>query len=80
MPNMLEKNLPKTLRDRVSALISTALALFLALQYNETIKEIFEIFFPLDSGTFVGRILYIIILTIIIVYATVGVEKLLDGR
>ena len=78
--NWIEKQLPKAIRNKMSTLIVTALGLFLALQYNETIKDIFDTYFPLDGNTLIGRIIYILILTVIIVYTTVFVEKALDGK
>lgn len=80
MPNFLEKHLPRPIRERMVTLTVTALGLFLALQYNETIKAIFETYFPLDSNTLIGRLIYILVLTIVIVYSTVLIEKALDGK
>jgi hypothetical protein len=80
MANLIEKRLPKAIRDKMTTMIITALGLFLALQYNETIKEIFETFFPLNSDTLSGRLMYIVILTILIVFFTVLVEQGLDGK
>lgn len=80
MANWLEKQLPKPIRDNTRTLLATALGLFLALQYNEFIKNIFETFFPLDTNNLIGRFVYITVLTIVIVYAIVFVEKALDGK
>lgn len=80
MPNIIEKNLPRPIREKMATMVVTALGLFLALQYNETIKSIFETYFPLNGDTLLGRIIYILILTVIIVYTTVLVEKGLDGK
>jgi hypothetical protein len=77
--NWLEKKLPKVIRNRMSALIVTALGLFLALQYNEVVREIINSFIPVGEGL-TGKVIYILILTIVIIYATVAVEKALDGK
>ena len=78
--NLIEKNLPKKMRDKMSTLIVTALGLFLALQYNDTISKIFEKIYPLDSQTILGQVIYILLLTVIIVYGIIMVEKALDGK
>lgn len=80
MANWLEKRLPRRIRNKMSNLIVTAFGLFLALQYNETIKDIFQTFFPLNADNLFGRIIYIILLTFIIVYASTVVERALDGK
>jgi hypothetical protein len=78
--NWLEKNLPDKIREKLASLIVTALGLFLALQYNEAIKKIFAIIYPLDGETIFARILYVLVLTFIIVVAIYFVEKALDGK
>ena len=78
--NFIEKNLPKSIRENMRTLIATALGLFLALQYNEAIKAIFETLLPLDSSSIWARIVYVIILTFVIVGAIYLVEKGLDGK
>lgn len=80
MANWIEKHMPKKLREKMTTLIVTALGLFLALQYNETIKAILETYFPLNSNNLVGRIIYVFVLTCVIVYASYLVEKSLDGK
>jgi uncharacterized membrane protein YidH (DUF202 family) len=77
--NWLEKNLNKDVRDTMAVSIITALGLFLALQYNQTINEIFTRFLPADATIWI-KIGYIIILTFVIVFAIIGVKKLLDGK
>ena len=79
MPNFIERKLAKPVRERMAALIMTALGLFLALQYNEIINQIITTFIPAGEGL-IGKVIYILILTFLIVYATISVEKLLDGK
>lgn len=79
MANWLEKRLPKKIREKMSTLIVTALGLFLALQYNETIQAIINQIFPTGEGI-LARIIYVIIITVIIVYGIVFIEKALDGK
>jgi hypothetical protein len=65
---------PAAVRDRMSMLIVTALALFLALQYNSVISEIFETYFPVGEGL-IWKVGYIILLTFVIVYLIVLIER-----
>ena len=78
--NWLEKKLPKKVRDRFRVSIVTALGFFLALQYNETIIAIIEKFFPIDQNGVLARVIFVIIMTIVVVYVTILVEKGLDGK
>lgn len=80
MANWLERNVPRQYQKKVSTAIITALGLFLALQYNETIKEIFDKIYPVSGEGLGVRILYVLVLTVVIVLLIVQVEKALDGK
>lgn len=80
MANWIEKKLPEKVRKKLATLIVTALALFLSLQYNETMVAIFDKIYPLDSGTIFARLVYIAVLTILVVAAIIFIEKSLDGK
>jgi hypothetical protein len=68
---------PDAVREQMGALIVTALGLFLALQYNEVIAEIFETIFP-GGENLIWRVVYIIVLTFVIVFAVVGVRRVFN--
>jgi uncharacterized membrane protein required for colicin V production len=78
--NWLEKKLPKKVRDRFRTSIVTALGFFLALQYNETIVAVLAKLFPIEENGIWARIIYVLAITIVIVYVTVWIEKALDGK
>jgi TRAP-type C4-dicarboxylate transport system permease small subunit len=69
----------KNVRKVMAASIVTALGLFLALQYNETINEIFTKVLPETASIWI-KIIYIVILTFLIVFLIIGVQKMLDGK
>ena len=78
--NWFEKHISSGVRLKMSTMIITALGLFLALQYNETIKAIFEAIFPLQGTGLVVKIIYIFVLTIVVVVLSALIERGLDGK
>lgn len=77
--NPIEKKLPKPVRDNMRTLIAAGLGLFLGLQYNDYIKAVLEKLLP-ASDSLIMRGIILFVLTILIVYASIGVQKLLDGK
>jgi uncharacterized membrane protein required for colicin V production len=61
-------------RERMKLLIITALGLFLAIQYSVLVTELFETYFP-AGDTPIGKVGFLIILTFIIVYLIVFIER-----
>ena len=79
MVNALEKRLPKPVRVKVSTLSAAALGLFLGLRYNDYFRKLFERFIPQDAGLLSEGFL-LIILTLVVVYASIFIERALDGK
>lgn len=79
MANFIEKSLPRKVRKELVMLTLGALGLFLALQYNTVISSILQKLFPLGDGI-VPKLLYLVLMTIVIVYISVWIQKALDGR
>ena len=79
MANFIEKRLPKSVRNRFKTLVGTGLGLFLALRYNDFIRNILTKILPDIDGLFI-ELLFLVILTFGVVYFTLFIEKLLDGR
>lgn len=77
--NPIERMLPDAIRERMLTLIVTALGVFLALQYNTAITAIITEWFPAGAGA-LNQIIYVVIITVVIVFASVMVEKALDGK
>lgn len=79
MANIIEKRLPKPVRDQMQAMIAAALGLFLGLQYNDYLKSIFEKVLP-NTDTLLNRGIVLFVLTIVVVYVTIYLQRLLDGK
>ena len=79
MANIIEKRLPKAVRNQMQAMIAAALGLFLGLQYNDYLKSIFEKILP-DTTSLLSKGIVLLVLTIVVVYATIYLQKLLDGK
>jgi hypothetical protein len=79
MANLIERKLPKPIRDQMRTLIAAALGLFLGLQYNDYFSELFQYILP-STDTLLGKTIIIISLTVAVVYTTVLIEKALDGK
>lgn len=72
--------MPKNLREKSTMLIVTALAFFLSLEYSETMTRVFDTIYPLNTDGLFARITYTLILTVLVVYAIILVERGLDGK
>ena len=65
----------KEVIDKIAALITAALGLAAALAWNDTIREIFRIFFG-DSSTITVMLAYSVLVTLIAVAATIKIGRL----
>ena len=65
----------KEVIDKIAALITAALGLAAALAWNDTIKEIFRMFFG-DSSTITAMLAYSVLVTLIAVAATIKIGQL----
>ena len=79
MANFIEKRLPEAIRSKMSTLIAGALGLFLGLQYNDYVKALVEKVLP-NTDSLVVKGVILIGLTVVVVYGTVLISKLLDGK
>ena len=79
MANFIEKRMPGPLRNQLRTMIAAALGLFLGLRYNDYLKEVLERYVPVDGNLLVrGGIL--LGLTLVIVYLSVTLGDMLDGK
>jgi len=79
MVNAIEKALPPPIRLRFKTLIATALGLFLALRYNDFIRSVLQRWLPQVNGLLL-EFVFLVVLTILVVYLITWIEKLLDGK
>jgi uncharacterized membrane protein len=61
--------------DKFSGLISTALGLVAALAWNTAIQNLFNLIFGDAGGALVGQFVYAILITIVVIFATIAVSR-----
>ena len=77
--NIIENILPDMVRERMLSLITSAIALFLALRYNDYITELINKFIPIGNGL-LQKGLIILGLTFVSVFFVAWLEKALNGK
>ncbi|MCF7835891.1 MAG: DUF5654 family protein [Candidatus Marinimicrobia bacterium] len=70
-PTKKELDLRNEFRKRVLTYITTAFGLVVGLAWNDAIKSLIEIIFPLESDGVVIKFLYAILVTVLLVFVTV---------
>ncbi len=61
--------------DKFSTLITTALGLVAALAWNTAIQNLFNILFGEAGGALAGQFLYAILITLVVIFATIYVGR-----
>ncbi len=61
--------------DKFSTLITTALGLVAALAWNTAIQNLFDAIFGKTGGELVGQFFYAILITIVVIIATIYVGR-----
>ena len=61
--------------DKFAELITTALGLVAALAWNTAIQNLFDIIFGEAGGELAGQFLYAILITIVVIFATISVAR-----
>ena len=61
--------------DKFSALISTALGLVAALAWNTAIQNLFTRIFGEAGGKLAGQFIYAILITVVVIFATIAVSR-----
>ena len=69
------KEIKKELKEKTLTFILGGFGLVAALAWNEAIKTLFETFFPKESAL-IGKFIYAIIVTIIVVLASSQLTKI----
>jgi large-conductance mechanosensitive channel len=71
----------REIRDRTAGYIVTALGLVAGLAWNNAIQGFIEYFFPANkSGSVWAKFIYAVILTLVVVFVSFYVVKLLRGK
>lgn len=61
--------------DKFAELITVALGLVAALAWNTAIQNLFTIIFGEAGGVLVGQFVYAIIITLVVIFATIAVSR-----
>ncbi len=75
-----QARLRKEIQEKTVGYILAALGLVAGLAWNEAIKSLIDQFFPSNGNSILIRFVYAIIITIIVVVATVYLIKLTDNN
>lgn len=74
-----ERRLRKEVRERTFTYLVAAFGLVAGLAWNEAVKSLIDYFFPLSANTLFAKFVYAIFITLIVVFATVYLEKVLKS-
>ena len=69
------KELQREIRLKTITYITAALGLVVGLAWNEAIKSVITYLFPLDQNTIVAKIIYALLVTVILAFATAYILK-----
>ncbi len=69
-----------SIKQQTLAYITAALALVAGLAWNELIKSLIAVLFPVKSNSLWAQLIYAVIVTLIVVLATISLTKLLNKR
>jgi uncharacterized membrane protein len=61
--------------DKFAQLITTALGLVAALAWNTAIQNLFTQLFGEAGGALVGQFLYAVLITLVVIFATIAVSR-----
>lgn len=63
------------MRQRTAGYVLTALGLVAGLAWNEAISALIKTFFPLDDSGLIAKFIYALIITAVIVWASLKISK-----
>ena len=61
--------------DKFAELITVALGLVAALAWNTAIQNLFTMIFGEAGGALIGQFVYAIIITLVVIFATIAVSR-----
>jgi uncharacterized membrane protein len=70
-----EKKMTAEVLDKFAELITVALGLVAALAWNTAIQSLFTTIFGEAGGALVGQFIYAIIITLVVIFATIAVSR-----
>lgn len=82
----VKESLPKTgevknaIREQIAGYLTAAFGLVAGLAWNDAIKALIEYIFPVKQNTLLAKFIYAIIMTLIVVMASVYIIRLLKKK
>jgi uncharacterized membrane protein len=70
-----EEKLTAEVLDKFAELMTVALGLVAALAWNTAIQNLFTTIFGEAGGALVGQFIYAIIITLVVIFATISVSR-----
>lgn len=77
---MLKEELESQIKNQIVGYITAALSLVAGLAWNDAIKTLIELLFPLDTSGVLIKFVYAIIVTIIVVFVSLLLIKFLKNK
>ncbi|MFY9484863.1 MAG: DUF5654 family protein [Patescibacteria group bacterium] len=74
----LRKRFRQEIREQVTGYIIGGLGLVAGLAWNEAIKQLIEDVFPLGQGSLAAKLVYAVVVTVLVVLASVLVMRSQD--
>ena len=73
-----KKSLKVEVLEKISQLVTTGFGIVAALAWNDTIKGVFERFFPKPEDNLLAMLGYALIITVLVVMATIHLGRLIN--
>lgn len=64
---MLKDEIKMQIRKQTAGYVTTALSLVAGLAWNDAVKSLIEIFFPLDTSGVLIKFIYAVVITVVVV-------------
>lgn len=74
------KEFERAVREKTLSYIIAALGLVAGLAWNEAIKALIEYFFPMSANTILAKCVYAVIITSVVVFASLYNARLLKKK
>ena len=75
---MARKKFQQEFRTRTVGFIATALGLVVGLAWNDAVKGLIEVIFPIEKNTIIAQFAYASLLTVIVVSVIVLLMRLVE--
>ncbi|MCC6290827.1 hypothetical protein IT398_02075 [Candidatus Nomurabacteria bacterium] len=77
---MLNDELKARVRNQTTGYIAAALSLVAGLAWNDAIRSLIEVLFPLDTSGILIKFVYAIIITVVVVFVSTSILKSSDKK